>query len=274
MERVAGTPLLDFLRKRVFVPLDMKSVLNCDEAPLPDGAPKRYQRFGLGPIRPAPKEGAGWMFGAGELAMTATDLAKWDISLFEQTVLKPASYNELEREVQLKNGAGTQYGFGVGVSIVNGRRLISHGGEVSGFCAQNSIYPDDHAAIAVLTNLDATSAPRDIANKIANVIFAPVGGEGPLTEAKNIFAGLQRGKIDRSRFTSNANAYFSETALKDLAASLGPLGKPSDFSETSEGLRGGMTLRRFSVHFSKKTLNITTFVMPDGKLEQYIVAAQ
>jgi hypothetical protein len=206
--------------------------------------------------------------------MTATDLAKWDISMIDQTALKPASYHEMEKDVQLNNGAGSQYGLGVYVGIVNGRRVISHGGEVSGFTGQNTVYPDERAAIVVLTNLDATHAPQDMVTKIADVVFAPVGGEGPLTEAKNIFAGLQRGEIDRSRFTSNANAYFSEQALKDLAASLAPLGKPNDFSQTAQGLRGGMTLRRYSVRFSKKTLTVTTYIMPDRKLEQYIVAAE
>jgi D-alanyl-D-alanine carboxypeptidase len=274
VEQTGAMPLLDLLEKRIFGPLQIRSVFDSDAAPLPAGAPKGYHRFGLGPIRPAPKLGSGWTFAAGELAMTATDLARWDISLIDQTILKPTSYSEMEREVQLTNGAGTQYGLGVSVRIVNGRRLISHAGEVSGFCAENAVYPDERAAIVVLTNLEATSAPGDIADKIAEVLFAPAGGEGPLTEAKKIFAGLQRGKIDRSRFTSNANSYFSEQALKDLAASLGPLGKPTEFSQTAEGLRGGMTLRRYSVPFPKKKLTVTTFTMPDGKLEQYIVAAE
>jgi hypothetical protein len=34
-----------------------------------------------------------------------------------------------------------------------------------------------------------------------------------------------------------------------------------------------MVLRRYTVKFAKQTFNITTFWMPDGKLEQYIVAA-
>ncbi|MGH8101423.1 MAG: serine hydrolase domain-containing protein, partial [Chthoniobacterales bacterium] len=259
VEKASGTPLMDFLRKRIFGPLEMKSVFDTDAASLPAGDPKRYQRFGLGPVRAAPKEGKGWMFAAGELAMTATDLARWDISIIDQTVLKPASYREMERAVQLNSGAGSGYGLGVGVNIVNGRRVISHGGEVSGFCAQNTVYPDERAAIVVLTNLDATHAPQDMTTKIADVLFAPVGGESALTEAKNIFAGLQRGKVERSRFTSNANAYFSDQALKDLAASLGPLGKPNDFSQMAEGLRGGMTMRRYSVRFAKKTLTVTTY---------------
>jgi CubicO group peptidase (beta-lactamase class C family) len=74
-ERVGGRPLVDFLRQRVFVPLGMTTVVNSDEAALGPDDPMRYLRYGLGPLRPAPKEGKGWMFAAGELAMTARDLA-------------------------------------------------------------------------------------------------------------------------------------------------------------------------------------------------------
>ena len=273
VERTAGTPLVDFLHRRIFEPLEMRSVVNTDFAALPAGEPTRYQRFGLGPVRLAPKEGKGWMFAAGELAMTATDLAKWDISVINQTVLKPTSHREMQKNVQLSNGVASRYGLGVGVNIVNGRRVISHGGGVSGFTAQNSVYPDERAAIIVLTNLDATNAAEKMVTKIADVLFTPAGSQDSLTEARDIFAGLQHGKIDRSRFTSNANAYFSDQALKDFAASLAPLGKPSDFSQVAEELRGGMTLHRYSARFPKKTLTVKTYITPDGKFEQYIVAA-
>jgi hypothetical protein len=42
----------------------------------------------------------------------------------------------------------------------------------------------------------------------------------------------------------------------------------------SEGLRGGMTAHRYRAKFQKKTLEVSTYAMPDGKLEQYIVSAE
>jgi D-alanyl-D-alanine carboxypeptidase len=275
VEKASGMPLLDFLQKRVFTPLRMTSVFNTDDAPLSSSDPARYLRYALGPLRPAPKEGRGWMFAAGELAMTAHDLALWDISMIDQSVLQPASYRRLETEVQLANGVGTRYGLGVGVAMLEGRRQISHGGEVSGFTARNEVYPDDRAAIVVLTNLDATSASEQIAGKIRSLLFAATdaGTQKALDQMRKIFEGLQRGQIDRSLFTSNANAYFSEQALQDFASSLGPLGTPQEFVQQAQSLRGGMTLRRYRIRFAQKTLSLTTFIMPDGKLEQYQIAA-
>jgi CubicO group peptidase (beta-lactamase class C family) len=275
VERVAGMPLIEFLHKRIFDPLGMTSVFNSDEAALPANEPMRYLRYALGPVRPAPKEGRGWMFAAGELAMTAHDLAQWDLSMIKQSVLQPASYRELEREMQLNNGVGSHYGLGVSVSLSDGRRVISHGGEVSGFTATNEVFPDDNAAIVVLTNMDATGASSDIASKIAAKLFATTDAatEKTLAEMRGIFEGLQTGKLDRSLFTSNANAYFTAEAIKDFASSLAPLGKPAEFTQAAQSLRGGMTLRRYRIAFAKKTLRLTTFILPDGKIEQYQIAA-
>jgi CubicO group peptidase (beta-lactamase class C family) len=272
VERVAGMPLLEFLQKRVFGPLHMTSVSDIDAAPLGDADPSRYMRYALGPPRLAPKEGKGWLFAAGELAMTARDLALWDIGMLEQTLLQPASYRAMQTEMQLANGVGTRYGLGVSVNIVDGRRVISHGGEVSGFTAENDVFVDDRAAVVVFVNLDASPAVGQIASKITSLLFAATD-TSTTAVARKIFEGLQKGQIDRALFTSNANAYFTETALKDFAVSLQPLGVPQEFVQAALGLRGGMTLRRYRVKFPQKTLRITTFWMPDGKLEQFQVAA-
>jgi CubicO group peptidase (beta-lactamase class C family) len=272
-EKASGMPLLDYLQKRVFSPLHMTSVVNTDAGPLGPDDPTRYHRYALGPLRVAPKEGAGWMFAAGELAMTASDLAQWDIAVMNGSLMSPLSYRQLATEVLLTSGVGSRYGLGVGVAGGE-HRLISHGGEVSGFTATNHVYPDERAAVVVLANLDATSASGDLARRIATLLFATTDPSTPkATElARKIFEGLQKGEIDRSLFTSNANAYFSDVALKDFASSLGPLGALQEFTQTRQSLRGGMTSRGFRAKFANKTVNVSTFTMPDGKIEQFMVA--
>jgi D-alanyl-D-alanine carboxypeptidase len=274
IEKAARMPLLQLLREKVFTPLGMKSVANIDQEKLRETDPIGYLRYALGPLRAAPKEGKGWLFAAGELAMTAQDLARWDISIIDQKLMKPSSYHELETEVLLKNGLGTHYGLGVDVNTEADHRALSHGGEVSGFTAENIVFPDERVAVVVLTNQDAASASGQIANGIAPLLLATDDPATPrkLDQARKIFADLQRGTIDRSLFTDNANAYFSEQALKDFAASLAPLGTPQEFTQVRQGLRGGMTLRVYRIKFEQKTLRAWTYEMPDGKLEQYQIA--
>ena len=272
VEAVAGSSLMDFLTHRVFRPLGMQSVWNSDEVKLTQADATPYYRNALGPLRPAPKEGRGWMFAAGELAMTAHDLALWDESLIAQTVLKPESYKQMFTEVKLKDGKGTQYGLGVDVREREGRRSIEHGGEVSGFVSDNIVLVDDGVAVAVLTNQDAVGAAAMIAR-----MAVPVVAEFPPTDAEKqaiaIFHDLQQGRIDRSLLAPNLSDYFTAEAIADFRESLAPLGEPLSFhQEGSDQLRGGMTFRSFQIVYPGKRLRLTTYTYPDGKLEQYLIA--
>jgi CubicO group peptidase (beta-lactamase class C family) len=271
VESITGHPLMDLLTQRIFRPLGMKSVWNSDETRLTQTDATAYYRHALGPLRVAPKEGRGWMFAAGELAMTAHDLALWDESLIAQSILKPESYKQMFTEIKLKDGKGAQYGLGVDVIDRNGHRSIEHSGEVSGFVSDNAVLVDDGVAVAVLTNQDAVGAASSI---VRLAVPAAVGAPGtePEKQALAIFHDLQQGKIDRSLLAPNLSDYFTAEALADFQSSLAPLGEPLSFRQTGETLRGGMTFRGFQIVYPGKRLRLTTYTYPDGKLEQYLIA--
>jgi CubicO group peptidase (beta-lactamase class C family) len=271
VEQVTGAPLMDFLTEHIFRPLGMKSVWNSDQVKLTAVDATAYYRHALGPLRVAPKEGRGWMFAAGELAMTAHDLALWDESLIAKSILKPESYKQMFTEVKLKDGKGTQYGLGVGVKDLDGHRLIEHGGEVSGFVSDNQVLVDDGVAVAVLTNQDAVGAAETIAKLVAPAMLA-VAPTVPEQQAVAIYRDLQQGRIDRSLLAPNLNDYFTAEAISDYQSSLAALGDPLTLNQTREELRGGMTFRAFEIVYPGRRLTLTTYTYPDGKLEQYLIA--
>ena len=102
-----------------------------------------YTRHGLGPVVPAPKEGPGWLFGAAGLAMQPSDLASWDISLIDRSLLEAESYRQEFEPVVLANGRAQEYALGLAVQTVHGRLRIGHAGAGSGFLADNRIWPGD-----------------------------------------------------------------------------------------------------------------------------------
>jgi len=275
VERVAGEPFMEFLKRRIFNRLDMKSVADFDAGPLQQTDAGAYLRNGIGPLREAPKEGPRWLFAAGQLAMTAHDLATWDLSVIKQTILKPASYRAQQTTTLLANGTSTGYGLGINVNMVGGRRRLSHGGAVSGYTTTNQVYPDDRAAIVVFTNIypGGAGASGQIASRVAAIIFSSsdtadvAAGEA----AQKVYDGLAQGRIDRSRFTSNANAFFTDQVLADYGASLGPLGATTEFTATGSQLLGGLRIRGYRIRAGNVTLDLTMMTLPDGRIEQYIV---
>jgi D-alanyl-D-alanine carboxypeptidase len=277
-EIVGRRPLVEQLRARIFDPLQMTGMRDQDASRLPPSDPTGYFQHALGPLRPAPLEGTGWMFAAGELAMSPHDLALWNISMMNRSLLKPASYDAMFTDVKLKNGKPTGYGLGVQVGERDGRRVISHSGEVSGFVSQNTIYPDSKAAVTVLTNIDASSAAATIARALAPIVLAAransssaAGTQAAEARALKIFTGLQNGQLDRSQLTELCNNYFTAEAVQDFASSLKPLGTPQSFQQIAKEPRGGMVFRAFRVEFPNRRLTVTTYEEPDGKLEQYLV---
>jgi CubicO group peptidase (beta-lactamase class C family) len=271
IEKVSGQKLFAFLSEHIFHPLGMKSAWNSDENELTrtDAAP--YMRAALGPPRPVPNGGQGWMFAAGELAMTPHDLALWNISLLHRSVLKPESYEQMFTEIKLKNGKGTHYGLGVEVTERNGLRSIEHSGEVNGFVSDNEVLIDNGVAVAVVTNHMAGGA-EEIAQLVAAAATGDPNEPPAEKQARAIYGDLQKGTIDRSLLAPNLNAYFNAQTLGDYRDSLGPLGAPPVFHMIRESLRGGMTFRAFEITYPTKHLRLTTYSYPDGKLEQFLVA--
>ena len=275
LETVTGEPYFAFLQRHIFGPLGMKSVIDLDEQPLGANDAAGYTRFGLGPARPVPAEGRGWLFAAGELAMTARDLAVWDQSLLEGKLLKPASLEAMITPVRLKNGAPESYALGVGVSNAAGHPKLSHGGAVSGFVSHNAVWLGQGAAVAALTNMDGSRVAASVANQIGHLLLAEKQdpqAAAQLDQARQVFSGLQEGKVDRSILSPDADAYFTTQVLADAASSLKPLGAPATFEQASFGLRGGLSFRVFNIKFaSGKSLELTTFYTPEGKLAEYLI---
>jgi CubicO group peptidase (beta-lactamase class C family) len=276
VERVSGMPFMDFLRARIFEPLGMTTVVDIDAGPLGEQDAQRALRHALGPLREAPKEASGWLFGAGQLAMTAHDLSTWNLSVIRQSLLRPESYREQQSQTLLASGVATGYGLGLGISTPGGHRRIAHGGAVSGYTTTNYVYPDDGVAIVVFTNIypGTAGASARIAQGIDGILLAE--GASPSAEAHDraraIYDGLTRGEIDRGLLSPVGNAYFTDEVLADYAASLGPLGEPTSFSAVGESIRGGLTLRFYTIVAGGMTLDLTTMARPDGSLDQFVVA--
>ena len=274
IEKITGQSLIAFLRSQFFEPIGILSVADVDLEAWSATDPQGYTRFALGPIRPAKSEGPGWFSASGQLAMTASDLARWNIALAEGKVLSAASLRELTLAVPLRDGTSTRYALGLGVSqMTNGKRRWAHFGGASGFLSVNINFPDDKASITVLTNGEG-KAINTLASQLEKLLIEPTRNPlmtSALDRAKELLIGLQKGTYDRDLVTNDLASYFNPLALSDFALTLGPLGAITSMREESYANRGGMVLRNYSVVTEKQKLSVETYVMSDGRLHQFLV---
>lgn len=276
VEKVAGEPLIQFLQRRVFAPLRM-TAMDQDLAVGPT-YPQGYHRFALGPVRVEQPAARGWLFAAGELAMSTADLAKWDIARMNRTLMPVADWTAQETEIKLADGSGTGYGLGVSVGSKDGHRYVEHSGEAVGFLTENIVFPDDKAAVIVFTNADFSNAYTSIAQDVAKLVVPEAGGGADETavtaHARAVFDQLRTGTLDRATMTADSNYYFTATALADYKASLSALGEPTKFAlRSGPKLRGGFVNRVYTATYPDRTLSIITYAEPgkDGKYEQFLV---
>jgi CubicO group peptidase (beta-lactamase class C family) len=269
---------VSYLNRKVFQPLGMTSVKDQDDTNTP-AFPAGYNRFALGPVRVAQQPGRGWLYAAGELSMTAGDIAKWDIARMDRAVIPADDWAEQEAPVVRADGKTNGYGLGIFNHYDRQRHIIDHGGEAVGFLTQNTVYPDSKAAIVVFTNADFSGAMGTITEGIEKIVLdrpeAALAGEGDrMSEVKAVYDQLVSGNIDRSKFTPNLNYYFNPAVAGDYRSSLAPLGPPQAIEMRGPPrLRGGFVNRNYAIRYPGKTLTLITYAEPgpNGRFEQYMI---
>ena len=277
-EKVSGEPLLTYLNRKIFTPLGMHP-LDQDQTNTPT-FPAGYHRYALGPVRIAQPPARGWLYAAGELSMTAADLAKWDIARMNRAILPPRDWAEQETPVLRVDGRTNGYGLGVYNQYARERHVIDHGGEAVGFLTHNTVYPDTKDAIIVFTNADYSGATDTLTAGIEKIVLdrpvAVLNGEGDrLVGVRLVYDQLLSGNPDRAKLTSNLNGYFDATVLSDYHSSLAPLGAPTAITlKRPARLRGGFVNRNYTIHYSGgKELTLVTYAEPgpNGRFEQFMI---
>jgi CubicO group peptidase (beta-lactamase class C family) len=168
-ERVGRAPLGEQLRNRFFDPLGLiHTTYQPDEAPRgPVAHGYRFPSASVDSVAVDLSDGtpvvpftsvvtaAG---GAGGIAASATDIARWARALFDGDALAEATVRTMVGDVAstAHYRPTIPYGLGVqGVDIV-GHRALGHSGRLLGFRSLVRWLPDDGLAIAVLTNQSRT----------------------------------------------------------------------------------------------------------------------
>jgi len=174
VESASGLPFREYLRRNVWQPAGMThSDLELKDDTYPHRATGHNRPGGI--VRAVPFDDVSFKYAGGGMLSTATDLVRFCSALFDGRLLGPALLEEsISPQIPQLNDQ-TGYAWGVRRDSL-GRRVIWHPGRSYGFESQLLCYPDQHLAVAVVTNQDWTNPWREVgglADFLAHVFLDP-----------------------------------------------------------------------------------------------------
>nr|MBP6823404.1 serine hydrolase [Acidobacteriota bacterium] len=167
IEKITGQSYGEFVEKNIFTPLGMtQSFYDNTQRVIPRRA-AGYSKNGSGYAN-AQYLSMSQPHAAGSLMSTVDDLAKWDASLYTEKLVKQESLKKAWTPFVMNGGRPTNYGYGWGITTLEGERMITHGGGINGFTCDVVRLPESKVYVAILTNRDSGTA--NLAPKIAAMV--------------------------------------------------------------------------------------------------------
>jgi D-alanyl-D-alanine carboxypeptidase len=184
-EKVDGRPLAEQLHERFLDPLGLdhtfQQVTEKPRGPIARG----YRVTGTAskPVFTDQSDGSKVMpftsvvtaaAGAGSIAATSGDVARWARDLYAGDVLPRATVQAMVAEARKTARFHPRIGYGLGVQVttLDGRPALGHSGRLVGFRSVVRHLPDDEITIAVLTN-ESNTDPTIIARSLLRIVSPP-----------------------------------------------------------------------------------------------------
>lgn len=108
----------------------------------------------------------------GGMVSNSTDLARWAKLLYDGSVLKTATREEMLRGIKAKTGPQDEYGLGVMLWPSPHGRCQGHAGWFPGYLSQMTWYADKKIAAALQTNCDEREAATSLRSGLDDIVSA------------------------------------------------------------------------------------------------------
>jgi hypothetical protein len=214
---------------------------------------------------------------AGAIWSTPTDLLRWDRSLLDHELISAKSVAVITTAQRISDGRSSGYGCGEGVNDRGPAVVLSHGGAVSGFVAQNTVIPATRSAVVLLSNTDFS--PIGALNQQIVATLMPSAGDVPtiagraaIDAATKFLTEIEQGRVDRSTLGEDFSAFLTQDKIDAARSSLNAMGPIGSISIAGTSERGGMAVS--AVRFTVGSVGATGLMYrtPDGKIQEFLFA--
>ena len=232
VEKLSGLTYQEYLRKNILEPNGLTSTSYCDESAI---VPKRAR--GYRPGAPGQLLNANYIsmtvpYAAGALCSSALDLARYQRALVEGKIVSKASYARMSQPTVLKDGWRTAYGLGLVNDVIQGQRMVGHGGQIDGFWTVLFYYPVEDVTVVLLSNVNPSHGETlwSIGFKLGNIALGftpPAPSDAPVSSAEQARVA---GRYQTPMFPFELVAQGDRIALAGLSPQPMPLARQADGS--------------------------------------------
>ncbi|HEU4630203.1 MAG TPA: serine hydrolase domain-containing protein [Gemmatimonadaceae bacterium] len=173
VEGAAGEPFLGYLRRHVFEPLGLRSIVAGHVDSIIPWRARFYERGRDGRVTNAPYVDLSNKWAGGGFVSSSEDIARFGWSHVAGGLLKPETVALLTTPQTLRSGERTEYGLGwFSGTDSAGRHWYGHTGSSTGGRAVLVVYPEQRVVVAALANLGQAPMSTQLAARLAGPFVA------------------------------------------------------------------------------------------------------
>lgn len=240
IERVTGETYGQFLSEKIFKPLNMQSTKVLTLADLPNTVTGyRVVNGSSEPVVWNPD----WAFGHGAIGATSYDLARLDIGLYTEKIVKFSTLKFVTTPQPLNDGSIPHYAMGWTVSKSRGASVVEHDGRLIGARSHFARFPKFGLTVIVLSNSGDASLANlgtDLAGTVVpELAWQPIADENAdLTRLDLAFVkNVKDASVDEAQLSPGVQKdYETKSHWSSLASMFTKDGEVTLFAPISRGV--------------------------------------
>lgn len=170
VEGASGKTFMQYLQEAIFQPAGMDRIREDSVAAIIPHRAQGYRKNEQGELLNSRLADTSYKIPGGGLCSTVEDLARFAIALHTGKLLKQETREQMWVSQRTTDGKPTNYGFGWGIALKDGKRYISHNGGQQRVSTRLLLLPDQGVAVALMSNLEGARL-NDLSDQIVEAVL-------------------------------------------------------------------------------------------------------